>query len=923
MSGQFYKNFKKVMPILLVIFVMLSLAQQVLAATVTWDSNGASAGQTNGGGAWLNPSRWWNGSTNVNWTSGDDAIFGAIGGGAAGSVTLASPTTVNSITFNSYTAEFTLGTAGQTITLNNGIIKNDGGTNASIISPITLEASQSWVNNSTSLLTIGSTMDIGSNSLSFDGSSAVGIRTTGVITGSGTVIKNGTGLARLGDSGTPPVHSYTGSTIINNGVLRQASNNIPSGNITINNGVLESFSTTAFTRSLGDGLNQIQILGGESGFSLSAAASANITLDNNASTELVWGSTYFNPSIFVLQSPYSLGGTTQNLTFQNGLDLNGSNRIIKVFEGSAGTAGAILSNVIRNSSGTAGFTKTGNGRLILSALNTYNGNTIVESGTLRLSHVSSNNISSSPVIRINSGATLNTVDLASTTDLILASGQRLEGEGTVVGNLTVANGSLISPGTSPGILTHTGNLVYASGGTYIWEINNATGTPGVNWDLQNISGTLNISATSLNKFNIDITSLNLGNTVGDTSNFDKYSNYTWTIATASGGITGFDVNKFNLSTMNFSNDISGTDSNGYFGIQVSGNDLQITYTAAVDLPTFTISYDSNTATGGSVPPSQTKTLGIDLTLASNTGLLVKTGHTFVAWNTQADGDGINYAEGANFTVDTDTTLYAKWSINQYTLTFDSDGGTAVNSITDDFGASITQPTSPTRSGYTFTGWSPALPSTMPAANTTYTAQWSINQYTLTFDSDGGTAVNSITDDFGASITQPTSPTRSGYTFTGWSPALPSTMPAANTTFTALWTQNPQEEPEPQERRKRIIGYTSPVQAKINQTQAPLPTTIEGLRSLLVQLQAQLTQLLSQKSSINKDLIERDLQLNAVGDDVRKLQELLMSKGYSIPQGVTGFFGPQTQSALIKFQQDNNITPAIGYYGPVTRAILNR
>jgi hypothetical protein len=107
------------------------------------------------------------------------------------------------------------------------------------------------------------------------------------------------------------------------------------------------------------------------------------------------------------------------------------------------------------------------------------------------------------------------------------------------------------------------------------------------------------------------------------------------------------------------------------------------------------------------------------------------------------------------------------------------------------------------------------------------------------------------------------------------------------------------------------------------TQSSLPTSIEGLRTLLVQLQAQLAQLLSNTPASNNNPITRDLQLNDQGEDVRTLQQQLISKGYSISAGATGFFGTQTRDALIKFQQDNNITPAQGYFGPATRGAMNR
>jgi len=135
------------------------------------------------------------------------------------------------------------------------------------------------------------------------------------------------------------------------------------------------------------------------------------------------------------------------------------------------------------------------------------------------------------------------------------------------------------------------------------------------------------------------------------------------------------------------------------------------------------------------------------------------------------------------------TITAQWTINQYTITFDTAGGSAIAPITQDYGTPITAPADPTRNGYTFAGWSPALPATMPAENMTVTAQWTVNQYTITFDTAGGSAIAPITQDYGTAITAPADPTRNGYTFVGWSPAIPAAMPAENMTVTAQWRVN--------------------------------------------------------------------------------------------------------------------------------------
>ena len=161
------------------------------------------------------------------------------------------------------------------------------------------------------------------------------------------------------------------------------------------------------------------------------------------------------------------------------------------------------------------------------------------------------------------------------------------------------------------------------------------------------------------------------------------------------------------------------------------------------------------------------------------------GLTFGGWYTDEDcTDGNEY----NFTapVTKGMTLTAKWTANSYTITFDTNGGSAVAPITQDYGTDITAPAAPTKTGYTFMGWEPEIPATMPAEDMTITAKWSINQYTITFDTDGGSTVAPITQDYGTAITAPADPTRGGYTFIGWNKAIPATMPAGDMTITAKW-----------------------------------------------------------------------------------------------------------------------------------------
>ena len=157
----------------------------------------------------------------------------------------------------------------------------------------------------------------------------------------------------------------------------------------------------------------------------------------------------------------------------------------------------------------------------------------------------------------------------------------------------------------------------------------------------------------------------------------------------------------------------------------------------------------------------------------------KTGYTFAGWDSEVP-ETIP-AENKSFK--------ALWTINQYTFSFDADGGSEVAAITQNYGTKIETPAAPTKPGYTFTGWVPAIPETVPAENMSFKAQWTINQYTLTFDADNGTEATVITQDYGTKFETPAAPTKVGYTFAGWDSEIPETIPAENKSFKALWTIN--------------------------------------------------------------------------------------------------------------------------------------
>ena len=219
--------------------------------------------------------------------------------------------------------------------------------------------------------------------------------------------------------------------------------------------------------------------------------------------------------------------------------------------------------------------------------------------------------------------------------------------------------------------------------------------------------------------------------------------------------------------------------------------------------TYTLTYTYNGATGGNGTTSATFTSGGSaITLPTPT----KTGYTFAGWfaestfNTQVSGPQSPTA---------DATLYAKWTANTYTLTYNYNGATGGNGTSSatftSGGSAITLPT-PTKAGYTFAGWfaestfnTQVSGPQSPTADATLYAKWTANTYTITYSYNGATGGNStLTSSFtsgSTAITLPT-PTRTGYTFAGWySEALLTNLvsgpqsPTADATLYAKWTAN--------------------------------------------------------------------------------------------------------------------------------------
>ena len=140
----------------------------------------------------------------------------------------------------------------------------------------------------------------------------------------------------------------------------------------------------------------------------------------------------------------------------------------------------------------------------------------------------------------------------------------------------------------------------------------------------------------------------------------------------------------------------------------------VTNNGTINGGTFAVTFDTK---GGSSVPVQNILNG---QRASEPADPTKTGYTFGGWYTE---EACTNPYGFATPVKNVLTLYAKWTINQYTITFKPENGDEDKTITQDYGTAVTAPANPTRTGYTFTGWDREIPATMPAENMTVTAQW--------------------------------------------------------------------------------------------------------------------------------------------------------------------------------------------------------
>jgi autotransporter-associated beta strand protein len=320
-----------------------------------------------------------------------------------------------------------------------------------------------------------------------------------------------------------------------------------------------------------------------------------LSLSGNHATNT--GSTTVNGGYLYFSGNTNYGGST---TVNNGgtLYFSGNNN----YGGSTAVNGGYLSlSGNNNSAGSTTVSNGGNmtlsgnsnycgptlinagGALDISGNNNHCDSTTVNGGTLRLF---GDNNHCGPTL-INAGGALELDCLIGADSVItIASGGELTTSGYITNNSTVA-GTLavygrLSPGVSPGYpnTLNTGSETWYGGTNnsdgYVVSLNgNLAGTPGVDWPCLNITGTLNIAATGDHPFALWPSCSWVFNNVQD---------YTWRIATASGGVAGFDASKFTIRMDNIAGAWPGGLGGGQFIVTQSGNDVNLQFFRVITHP---------------------------------------------------------------------------------------------------------------------------------------------------------------------------------------------------------------------------------------------------------------------------------------------------------------------------------------------------
>ena len=482
------------------------------------------------------------------WNNSSLGIGGFSGGqnGGTGTLTIANGGAVNS-------AATTVYTNGSSITINGGTLTTGTLASNGAVGSINLQADPT-----------------GGHALTINGQ-FVSNTFAGAISGSGSLVMGGFAGTQI----LTGVNTYTGTSLVTAGTLVQSGGS--------NKSTITAANGGAFVANGGTTLSPLNGFG-----AITAQAGGTVEYDNatlnggflsGSGTQLIaGGGATFNGTTVNLGTTVTQSGVAAfNDVTMNGHVVNGA--ALSWSGGSIGSGGELDINNTVNASGL-----TSNGQIDIAP-----GGTLAVSGTdLALGNGSRTFVGSvgthggsitltGGVLDLDGGLLVNNGTISGTVDINF--GGLAEGAGTY-GAVNISNGGEFHPGNSPGTVTSS-SATWGAGGELEFDIDDATGTAGVNWSLWDITGALNITAgnTLNSRFQILLDSLLANDTAGPAADFDATHAYAWNFVNA-GSISGFNPANFTIDTSGFANALNG----GSFSLVSDGQNLTLDFTPNVPEP---------------------------------------------------------------------------------------------------------------------------------------------------------------------------------------------------------------------------------------------------------------------------------------------------------------------------------------------------
>jgi len=580
-----------------------TLASTALSATFTWDGGNVTDGNWSTAGAGGN---WSGGAAPVS-VNTNDLVFASNTNGLVSNNDLTpNPFIISTLTFNAGLPAFALsGVALRLSSAANDIVYNSA--NAVTIG-------NALVNAGNTTLTGTGTGDVTLNGLytadtgipSFTASTAGNVNLAGGITilGNNVTVTNGITAANktltLGGTIQPVLNvgknlivagtvgsgttTAVGALLQNNGTgvlsVKYDTNatvnvtgtaNTHTGGTTIQGGAVVSVPTLAnglASSSIGASSNGATGLQFQNG-TLRYTGSTSVATDRRFVINMGANNTTTYAAIEASGAGTLDFNNTNSLSYSSGALTRSA--ILRL--GGTNTGNNILRAGLINTTGGTALEKVGVGKWILSTGGAYTGGTSITGGTLQLGLTAGPPLgtaainSSSGITISGSDAKFLTFSNTAVTAPITVTQGTLGGTGTINTAVSIGSNAIISPGASPGTQTYSAGLTLDDNGSLLFEIDNATGVAGTNWDLLVSSGSTTLDSTNVNPFNVLLD--------GTAANFNNANSYNWLFLDASSTLAGFASNLFAVNTSGFTNGLGGGSFSVLRGDSVGGDNTQL------------------------------------------------------------------------------------------------------------------------------------------------------------------------------------------------------------------------------------------------------------------------------------------------------------------------------------------------------------